>query len=377
MTLPAGVDALLSELQLDWLIAARAENVLWLSGHRPLWGAAVVVGVQPPSLLQPPLLFAPARELELSPGPLLQTVPFTPDNTAQGLLEALLPLLGAARRVGLDLPGVLSAATHPGGEVRALSGAVGELLRERGLEVTDVSVPLERLRAVKSPLQVQLIERAVQAGLNGLRNAQVHLKPGLSELELGSLVELEVVRAALSLGGTRARAYAFPMAGRNAEQAGNLISDATPRELQAGDLVVTELAVCVDGYWADLTRTYAVGTPTPAQVRLLGAVRRAHGAARAALRPGVPAHQVDAAARASLDADGLGTFFTHGVGHGVGFAYHEWPALGPDAQGTLAQGMVVTIEPAAYVPGLGGARHENNLLVTASGARMLGGEDSD
>jgi Xaa-Pro aminopeptidase len=127
----------------------------------------------------------------------------------------------------------------------------------------------------------------------------------------------------------------------------------------------------------DLTRTVATAAPVPAEARrLYGAVLAARQAAVAAVRPGVPADAVDRAAREVLEAEGLGEAFGHGTGHGLGLEVHEEPRVtrrrpgGPEPR-TLEAGMVFTIEPGAYVPGFGGVRLEDDVLVTAEGCELL------
>ena len=130
-----------------------------------------------------------------------------------------------------------------------------------------------------------------------------------------------------------------------------------------------------DGYCVDLTRTLQIG-PTPVALRrLFVAVAEAHAAALAVIRPGMRASEIDAAARGVLERHGLGAAFGHGTGHGLGLEVHEEPRITragtahPDA--VVQQGMVFTIEPGAYVPGVGGARIEDDVLVVEGGAELL------
>ena len=130
-----------------------------------------------------------------------------------------------------------------------------------------------------------------------------------------------------------------------------------------------------DGYCVDLTRTVQLGPVSDAQARLYTAVLEAQAAAIGAVRPGVTASSIDAAARSVLARHGLGEAFGHGTGHGLGLEVHEEPRIAralprlPDA--TLEPGMVFTIEPGAYVPGVGGVRLEDDVLVTEDGCEVL------
>jgi Xaa-Pro dipeptidase len=143
------------------------------------------------------------------------------------------------------------------------------------------------------------------------------------------------------------------------------------RKLQRGDLVVIDWGAAVDGYISDLTRTLAIGPADPELVKVHGIVLDANRAGCAAVRPGVPAAEVDRAARAVIDAAGYGEFFTHRTGHGIGMEAHEPPYIRGDNQEPLIPGMTFTVEPGIYLPGRGGVRIEDNVVVTADGSECL------
>jgi Xaa-Pro aminopeptidase len=147
------------------------------------------------------------------------------------------------------------------------------------------------------------------------------------------------------------------------------------RTLEAGDLLVLDFGGVLDGYCCDLTRTVSIGPPSREARRVYDAVRDAHAAAVAAVRPGVDASAVDAAARSLLTERGLGEAFGHGTGHGLGLDIHEEPRIAKPRADVppvaLAPGRVFTIEPGAYLPGFGGVRIEDDVLVTDSGCELL------
>ena len=156
------------------------------------------------------------------------------------------------------------------------------------------------------------------------------------------------------------------------------------RRLAAGDLVLLDFGGIYNGYCVDLTRVASLGSPDPAAVVWHGAVSEAHAAALAAIRPGVRASGVDTAARAVLERCGLGAAFSHGTGHGLGIEVHEAPRVGKrrrtdGSPGSgdnvedvrLGPGMVFTVEPGVYLPGHGGVRLEDDLVVTADGYDLL------
>ena len=147
------------------------------------------------------------------------------------------------------------------------------------------------------------------------------------------------------------------------------------RVLTSGDLVVLDFGGVLDGYCCDLTRTVSIGPPSREARRVYDAVRDAQAAAVAAVKPGIDASAVDAAARELLRDRGLGDAFGHGTGHGLGLDVHEEPRVGKPrtdlAPVTLAPNIVFTIEPGAYLPGFGGVRIEDDVLVTEDGCELL------
>jgi Xaa-Pro aminopeptidase len=135
--------------------------------------------------------------------------------------------------------------------------------------------------------------------------------------------------------------------------------------------VLFDFGAAFEGYCADLTRMAVVGEPTARQREIYALVLRAHDAAIDAVRPGVTTGQVDAAARQVIEAAGFGPHFFHRVGHGLGLEVHEDPSLDPGSSTVLEPGMVFTIEPGVYLPGWGGVRIEDDVVVEAGGCRVL------
>jgi len=150
--------------------------------------------------------------------------------------------------------------------------------------------------------------------------------------------------------------------------------DPTDRVVVEGDLVVIDFGALIDGYHSDMTRTFAVGGPDaldPEQRRMLSVVREAQAAGVATVAPGVPAKAIDEACRAVIGEAGWGDAFVHGTGHGVGLDIHEAPSVNGTADATLAPGHVVTVEPGVYLPGHGGVRIEDTVVVTPKGHHAL------
>ncbi|MEW6283595.1 MAG: M24 family metallopeptidase, partial [Candidatus Eremiobacterota bacterium] len=145
----------------------------------------------------------------------------------------------------------------------------------------------------------------------------------------------------------------------------------TDRVIRAGELITLDFGVVLDGYNSDITRTVWLGELPPDQEKIYRVVRQAHRAALEVLRAGKKAGEVDAAARQVIADAGWAEAFSHGLGHGLGLAVHEMPRLRPNTETVLEAGMVVTVEPGVYLPGVGGSRVEDSVIVTETGFEYL------
>ncbi|GAA4881430.1 Xaa-Pro peptidase family protein [Pseudonocardia benzenivorans] len=242
----------------------------------------------------------------------------------------------------------------------ALDEAAGttELIRAPGL-VAD-------LRAVKDAVEVAALRTAcavAEAALTDLLAAD-GLAPGRTE----RAVALDLENRMREHGATAPAFRTILAAGAH-----SAIPHHTPTDtpLRRGDLVKIDFGALVDGYHSDVTRTFVIGPPAQWQRDVHELVARAQLAGRAALAPGVEVVAVDAASRDVIAAAGQGEHFVHGLGHGVGLEIHEAPALAATGTGTLAAGMVLTVEPGVYLEGRGGVRIEDTLVVGPDGAESL------
>lgn len=295
----------------------------------------------------------------------------------RSLLAADLARLGlSGGRIGVAADAGQHAVTSFPGESPPFGPvAIARILEGAGAREADAVFVAAGLR--KTAREVERIRLANGLACAGLEVFAAELKPGRSEAEVAAAVEA-AIHSRSGQGGCRlARAWAHVQAGPGSALGGTY-SRSSGYRLAEGDLVLIELATCVDGYWSDLTRTAAVGEPGVRQRELLRAVEGAQAAAIAAVRPGATHEAIDAAARDYLSARGYAEGFRHDCGHHVGFRYHDrGPTLRVGSATPLEEGMIITVEPGSYGRDFGGGcRIEDDVLVVAEGAKVLSARPS-
>jgi Xaa-Pro dipeptidase len=220
------------------------------------------------------------------------------------------------------------------------------------------------LRKIKDENEIGLIRQACKLANIGIQTASQTIRPGLKEKEVAAEVEYAMRRA-----GSDGTAFDTIVASGYccAYPHGTFLE----KKIQEDDLVVVDLGATYKFYCSDITRTFIAGKPTEKQRKIYSTVKLAHQMALEAIKPGILASNVDAAARRVIEEAGFGEFFVHNLGHGVGLEVHEAPVLSPDSNDVLTTGNVVTVEPGIYLPGFGGVRIEDTVLVTRDGIEKL------
>jgi Xaa-Pro aminopeptidase len=233
-----------------------------------------------------------------------------------------------------------------------------------GIELVPAGGAIEALRAVKDEGELEAVRAAARLADDALTEVLGRGLVGRTEREVALDLEFTMRR----LG---AEAASFPPIVAAGEH--GALPHAEPREvaIPSGTLCVVDWGAQLDGYASDCTRTFATGEIDARDAEVYGLVQRAQEAALAAVRPGPTGRELDAVARAIIDAAGHAEHFGHGLGHGVGLAVHEGPRLSKQGETALAAGMVVTIEPGVYVPGAVGVRIEDLVIVTDDGAEVV------
>lgn len=234
-----------------------------------------------------------------------------------------------------------------------------------GTEFVSGEAVVARLRMQKDQSEVSAMRQAVDIAQRALRETLPYIEIGITERDLAAELTLQILRAGsdpempfspiVASGPNSANPHAMPGG----------------RTLEPGDLLIIDWGASYGGYISDITRTFAMGKVDPELDHISETVLTANEAGRAACHPGVPAGEVDRAARAAIDEAGYGEYFTHRTGHGIGMEGHEEPYIYSENKQELQPGMTFTVEPGIYIPGRGGVRIEDDVLMTAEGAESL------
>ncbi len=264
------------------------------------------------------------------------------------------------------LPGLLDGVARLGFEAGSVTVASRDRLAEalEGIELVATDGIVEDMRRVKDPAELEAIKAAVALTDDAFSWIVQRLAPGMTERQVA--LDLEVHMRSAGADGV-----AFePIVGSGPLSA-HIHHSPSDRSFDKGDLVLLDFGCRVGGYCSDLTRTVVLGSATDEQRALYDLVARMQAAGIDALRAGASGVEVDAAARSLAEEAGHAERFGHGLGHGVGLDVHEAPRLARTSEDTLRAGEVVTVEPGVYLPGSGGIRIEDCVLVADEGAEVL------
>lgn len=349
--------AALRARELDALLVTNLANVAYLTGFFASAAAAIVSAADVVLIGDGRYAESLAERRNECPFLHINQVP-TGTSYEQVIIDTLRPLAGA--RIGVEAAHLTVSRYNFVSAGVSRGEAQGRLVATEGL--------VEQGRAIKDQWEIATLReggaRLSDVAKCILRNALA----GQTEAEVAATIERELRRSGFARPAFDTIVASGPNAARPHARAGE-------RRIEPGDLVVLDFGGVLDGYCTDLTRTVTVGPAGRRERQVIAQVIEAQTAAFVAARPGSAPESVDAAARTTLTRHGLGEAFTHGTGHGLGLEVHEAPRLSPARAGQteppLAEGMVMTLEPGVYVPGWGGVRIEDDILITATGAEWL------
>ena len=335
--------ALLTEKVVDAVLVTKEENVHYFSGFR---GDSTALLVTHERLL----LVTDSRYTEQA-------------STEASLYEIVEQRDGLYRKVA-ELA-VEAGVVALGYEGAALVCDQYEKLKEMLGEISfDTSLALDALRQVKDADEIALIRRACTIADKGFVHIIRYIQPGMTEMEVAA----ELEHYMRTLGSERPAFQTIIASGVRGSLPHGVASD---KVIARGELVTMDFGAVCAGYHSDITRTICVGRADVRQREIYDAVLSAQMRALAALRPGVTGIEVDRIARDSLAEKNFEQYFGHGLGHSLGLEIHEEPRLSKAGKHIMQPNMLITDEPGVYIPGWGGIRIEDTVLITADGSEPL------
>lgn len=233
-----------------------------------------------------------------------------------------------------------------------------------GIRFVPADSELTLLRAVKDAEELKTLARVAEIASQSLLQILPLVKPGAVESELAWALEV-----AMRERGAEGKSFDFIVA--SGERGALPHGRASEKRLAAGELVTFDYGALFEGYCSDETATVSLGEPDSRQREVYETVRVAQQLAIEAVRPGVSFKDVDAKARDYIASKGFGQYFGHGLGHGIGIDIHEPPTASPRSTQVIEEGMVFTVEPGIYIPGFGGVRIEDSVVVESDGCRRI------
>ncbi len=335
--------SLLSEHHLDGMLVQKAENRRYVSGFAGSAGVVLVTSTEALLLVDFRYLEQAAQE---APGWQVVRAQRQGTETLAGVVKER-----ELKRIGFESDG-LTVKQHR---------EIAERLAPTELVGVD---GVDRLRWVKEPEELRCVEKAVEIGDAAFAHIQGYLKPGVVEREVA--IELEFF---MRRHGAEKEAFESIVA--SGPRSSRPHGYAADRAMGRGDFVTLDFGAFYRGYASDCTRTVVLGEASARQREIYQIVLEALQTALDGIKPGVTGKEADALARTLITNAGYGEAFGHGLGHGIGLAVHEGPTLSPREDAILEAGMVVTVEPGIYIPGWGGVRIEDLVVIRERGCQSL------
>ncbi len=236
--------------------------------------------------------------------------------------------------------------------------------RVKNVSLKPLSGEIERIRIIKDGGEASLLREAAIMAARALGETLEHIRPGITERDIASILEMKMgevgsekpsFETIVASGSNTALPHAVP----------------GPREIQGGDFLIIDYGTMYRGYHSDETCTFAIRSVTEKQAAVYAIVKDAHDKAVDSVKAGISCRDIDGIARRYIGDAGYGEYFSHGTGHGVGLNVHEPPRLSEVSKDILEEGMVITVEPGVYIPGLWGVRIEDTVMVEKDGCEIL------
>ena len=336
----------LSENRLDGFLVTHPANLSYLFNFTGSAGLACCVDGET-------MLFVDSRYIEQAGNECVNCLP----SLAEGSLEVAL-------QTWLEDLSSSSGTRQIGVEARNISYALVLHLQswKADLQLVATYDLVEEIRMTKDGDEIRTLERAFQIAQQAYRRSVDHIQPGMTEVEVAGILELELRKA----GGD---GPSFDTIVASGHRSSLPHGRASAKRIATDDVVLIDFGAKYRGYCSDLTRIYRTpGTTCP---DIFSVVQEAQSQAVAVVKPGILSSEIDSAARKVIQDHGYGDYFKHDLGHGLGLEVHELPRISANRPNRLQEGMVFTIEPGIYLPGKHGIRIEDAVVVTENGCRML------
>lgn len=231
-------------------------------------------------------------------------------------------------------------------------------------ELIPMSGVVENIRVIKSVDELDILKKAANIADAAFDHIQSYIKPGVKEIDIAHELEFFMRKQ----GATSSSFDIIVASGYRSALPHGVASE---KKIQSGELVTMDYGALYNGYCSDITRTVAVGSISDELKNIYETVLEAQKCGVAGIRPGMTGKEADALTRDYITYQGYGDYFGHSTGHGLGMEVHEEPRLSMQSETVLTQGMVVTVEPGIYVPGVGGCRIEDDIVITTTGNERL------
>ncbi|MCM3638686.1 Xaa-Pro peptidase family protein [Sporosarcina luteola] len=239
-----------------------------------------------------------------------------------------------------------------------------QLSKEIKAELVPVSNVVEKLRMIKNESEMAILKIAAEIADSAFKHILTFIKPGRTEIEIANELEFHMRK----LGATSSSFDMIVASGVRSALPHGVASD---KVLEQGDMVTLDFGAYYKGYCSDMTRTVAVGEPDPKLKDIYSIVHAALENALAGIKAGMTGKEADALTRDLISEKGYGDYYGHGMGHGIGLYIHEDIFMNPSCELLVEEGMVLTVEPGIYIPGLGGVRIEDDIIVRKDGIEII------
>lgn len=238
------------------------------------------------------------------------------------------------------------------------------LCKELAAELVPAGGLIEGIRMIKSDAELDIMRHAAKIADDAFEYIQTKIRPGVREIDISNELEFFMRKQ----GATSSSFDIIVASGLRSAMPHGVASD---KEIQSGELVTLDFGALYKGYCSDITRTVAVGEISDELNKIYDTVLEAQLRGVEGVKPGMTGKEADALTRDYINAAGYGKYFGHSTGHAVGMEVHELPSLSHRSEMKLLPGMVVTVEPGIYIPGIGGCRIEDDLVITEHGNERL------